>query len=299
MSNQSQSGYVDDTIDLVELFQILWKRKTIIIAVSLLFGIIAGIIAFVMEPKYEISALVQPVKRDQGGAASSLASRFGGMAALAGINLGGGGDDSTVAIATLKSRHLVTSFIDEENLLPILFHKKWDSQKNAWMLDDDEKPPTLWQGHKFFKEEVMRLSEDPETGLVGLSIIWTSPDVAVDWANKLLKRVNAYLQEKAKNEAARNLAFLQQQMANTKVVEIRTSISGMISSEMERAMMANVSDDYAFKIIDPASEPDLDDFTSPKRLLMIALGIILGGIFGVLGVLVREMRSIKTSTPIK
>ena len=55
-------------------------------------------------------------------------------------------------------------------------------------------------------------------------------------------------------------------------------------------MMANVSVEYAFRIIDPAAPPDLDDFTSPKRLLMVVLVIVLGGLLGVFGVIVRNMR---------
>ena len=289
-----QAGHAEDAIDLSEMFSLLWKQKVTIVAVSLVFGIIAGVAAFLMTPKYEVNILLKPVDRGEQLANSSLSRRFGGLASLAGINLAGPADDATIAIATLKSRHLITTFIKEENLLPLLFDAKWDAEKGAWISDEGiwslgGKPPTLWDGHEFFKTDVMRVNEDPETGLVSLLITWTEPDVSVAWANALVRRANAYLQEKAKREAESNLAFLRQQLEITKVGEIRTALSDMITSEMERAMMANVSVEYAFRIIDPAAPPDLDDFTSPKRLLMVVLGIVLGGLLGIFGVIIRNI----------
>ena len=284
-----QAAHAEDAIGLGELFKLLWKRKVTIVAVSLAFGIFAGVAAFLMTPRFEVNVLLKPVDRGQQGVSSSISSRFRGLASLAGINLSGSTDDATVAIATLNSRHLVTTFIKEEKLLPVLFEKDWNTEEGAWAMDEDESPPTLWEGHKFFKENVMRVIEDPETGLVSLSITWTDPDVSVAWAGALVGRANSYLQEKARQEAESNLAFLRRQMETAKVQEIRTVLSAMITSEMERAMMANVSDEYAFRIIDPAAPPDLDNFTSPKRLLMVVLGIVLGGLLGVFGVIIKNI----------
>ena len=289
-----QAGNAEDTIDLGELLSLLWKRKVTIVALSLVFGIIAGVAAFLMTPKYEVSVLLKPVERENQRASSPLSRRFGDIASLAGVNLAGLSDEATVAIATLKSRHLVTTFIKEEKLLPVLFEGKWDAEKGAWILDkgmwfSEEKPPTLWDGTKFFQEEVMLVEEDLETGLVSLYITWTDPRVSVAWAKALIKRANVYLQEKVKREAESNLAYLRQQMETAKVGEIRTSLSHMITSEMERAMMASVSVEYAFRIIDPAAPPDLDNFTSPKRMLMVVLGIVLGGLLGIFGVIIQNI----------
>lgn len=289
-----QAAHAEDAIDLGELFSLLWKRKVTIVAVSLVFGILAGVAAFLMTPKYEVNVLLKPVDRGEQLANSSLSRRFGGVASLAGINLAGPTDDATIAIATLKSRHLVTTFIKEENLLPVLFDTQWDAEKGAWILDKGMwfrggEPPTLWDGHEFFEEDVMRVNEDLETGLVSLQITWTDPNVSVAWADALVKRANAYLQEKAKREAESNLAYLRQQMESAKMGEIRIALADMVTSEMERAMMASVSDEYAFRIVDPAAPPDLDDFTSPKRLLMVVLGILFGGLLGVLGVVIQNI----------
>lgn len=47
-------------IDLVRLFQILWKGKWIILVVALIFGIVAAIYAYTSKPVYEASIAVLP-----------------------------------------------------------------------------------------------------------------------------------------------------------------------------------------------------------------------------------------------
>ena len=41
-------------------------------------------------------------------------------------------------------------------------------------------------------------------------------------------------------------------------------------------MLANVRDEYSFKIIDPPAIPDLDDEVKPKKKLIVIIGSILG-----------------------
>jgi uncharacterized protein involved in exopolysaccharide biosynthesis len=40
-----------------------------------------------------------------------------------------------------------------------------------------------------------------------------------------------------------------------------------------------VRPDYAFRVVDPAAVPDLKDRVRPRRLAMIALGALFGGLF--------------------
>jgi len=54
---------------------------------------------------YRAEALLTPSLEQQGGGLSALASRFGGLASLAGVDLGNkGGDKASIAIEVGKSR---------------------------------------------------------------------------------------------------------------------------------------------------------------------------------------------------
>ncbi len=54
-----QNYYQEDEIDLKELFGILWAKKILIISITLVFTLLAGIYAFNKTPIYEGTALVE------------------------------------------------------------------------------------------------------------------------------------------------------------------------------------------------------------------------------------------------
>jgi len=289
METQHRS-HSENTIDLIAVFSLLWDKKSIILAVAIASGIVGGILAFLATPKYDVSMLLQPVTHNIGSNSNFAALR--GLTSIAGININTTVDDKTVAMATLQSRHLITSYIDQEKLLPILFHSMWDAEKSDWILDsgwlpdDGGTPPTLWDGHSLFVKKVMRVTEDPMTGMMTLSIIWTDPNLAVKWAEGLVEYTNNYIQQLAKHEHENNLEYLKKQMALTSNVDVRNSVSQMILKEMEQVMLANVSTEYALKILDPAVAPARDKFSTPNRPMIIILAIFLGGVVSVGGVII-------------
>lgn len=54
--------------------------------------------------------------------------RLGGLASLAGAALGGGGNKDAY-LEYLTSHDFTARFIEDEKLLPVLFHRKWDAQR--------------------------------------------------------------------------------------------------------------------------------------------------------------------------
>jgi uncharacterized protein involved in exopolysaccharide biosynthesis len=73
----------EDEIDLRDIILPLWKARKQILATSLIFALLGGIIGFLTPATYTASSTFLPQTSQGGGAASSL----GGLAALAGINL--------------------------------------------------------------------------------------------------------------------------------------------------------------------------------------------------------------------
>ena len=94
----------DDEIDLRELFTTIWAGKVLIIGVTSVFAVLAVVYALMQPNIYRSEALLAPVQA--GDSASSLASKFGGLASLAGVNLGGGGMDKTSLAIELSLIHI-------------------------------------------------------------------------------------------------------------------------------------------------------------------------------------------------
>ena len=65
------------------------------------------------------------------------------------------------------------------------------------------------------------------------------------------------------------------------VIELRQGIYRLIESQIEMVMLANVRDEYAFKILDPAVPAEPNQFIRPKRLMIVIVGFMLGLLLGV------------------
>ena len=266
--------HADDEINLRQLWATLMERKGLIVLFTSLVVLATAAVALLMTPIYRAEALLQPVTEQKSGGLAGLAGNLGGLAALAGISLdGSGGGDKSVSIATLKSRALTEQFIKDKDLLPVLFYQQWDEEKKDWKTTDNAATPTLQDGFRVF-ELIRMVSEDKKTGLLTLAIEWRDPRQARDWVDELVKRTNSILREKALAEAQKNMDFLEQQIRQTSLIEVRQTIFSLMESQLKKIMLAKGNDQFAFKVIDPAVVPEKK--IKPKRTLMVALGAMVG-----------------------
>lgn len=294
----------DDEIDLKELFVALWKGKWLIIAITAIFAI--GGVAFALsQPNtYKAEAVLASAGDSGGGGLSAMASQFGGLASLAGINLGGGStDNKALALATLNSRQFINAFINKHDLVvPLMASKEWDPSSGGLVLDEalyqpktgewirGVKPgkspvPTDWENYKKFKQSTLSVSEAKETGLVTLAITHHSPIIAQQWVTLLIDELNVWMKQKSLTGTKRNIEYLEQQLNATDIVDMRTVFFQLIEEQTKNLMLAEVEDEFAFKVIDPAVIPE--EKAGPKRALICVLATLLGGMLGVAMVLVR------------
>lgn len=200
---------------------------------------------------------------------------------MVGVNVNDGDARKQEAIALLRSRYFIEQFIEEENLLPVLFADRWDAATQSWQQSFMKKVPTLGMGFYEFDRGIRRIGEDRSTGLVVLTIDWRDRYQAAEWARKLVARVNEHMRLRAIEEAQRSIQYLERERDRTGVVEVQQAIYRLIEDQIKTIMLANVREEFAFRIIDPGVIPDDDDFIRPKRVLIIVLGFVLGLFVGI------------------
>jgi LPS O-antigen subunit length determinant protein (WzzB/FepE family) len=119
-----------------------------------------------------------------------------------------------------------------------------------------------------------------------LTIEWTDPKVAADWANLLVKRLNERMRQRALQEAEVNVSYLKRELAATNVVALQHSIGNLLEGELQKAMLARVNDEFAFRVIDRAEAPKWR--SRPKRAQIMAIAVLAGFVLGCVVVLVRK-----------
>ena len=284
-SSQTDPSRQDDEIDLLELWQLLVDHKKLIATITGVTTAVALIASLLMTPIYRAEVLLAPVSQEQTGGMGALASQYGDFASLAGISLGGGGDSQTQrALATLKARALTEIFMKEEGVLPVLFPGIWDEErkvwKKSWGQSGDKPPgPSMEGAFRQFNGSIRSVQSDKKTSLITLAIEWEDPTLTAKWANALVKRANAQLQKEAIADAEKSIAFLQKQLAKTGTMEVQQAIYRLIEAQTKNVMVANTREEFAFKVIDPATLPERK--VRPKRALIVLFGLMVGFMVGV------------------
>lgn len=264
---------------LRDIFLVVWQSKWLITFVVISMAVLAAIVAYTTTPVYRATVLMAPADDNSHGGLSSALGQFGGLASLAGIQLSPGGGGSEDAIATLTSRAFTEQFIRKHNLLPILFADQWDPERASWRTD--EPAPGRSSGYILFDDKIRDVTVDTKSGLITLSIEWTDPELAAEWANKLIRDVNGHLRQRQIEEAQASIGYLERELETTSIAELRTSIYRLIEGQINTVMLANVREQFAFRVIDPAVAPEPWEHVRPKPVLLVAFGIIIGGVIGV------------------
>jgi LPS O-antigen subunit length determinant protein (WzzB/FepE family) len=278
--NRETSGSV---LDAAQVLALLWHRKLLLLVVLLFFLAFGGAYLLMATPVYRAEAVLIAAESNP---PPNLQGTLGGLANLAGVNLGQSAD-AVEAVATLRSRALVESFIIDRSLLPVLFADEWDSNNQRWIGEDPNEWPDLRRGVTKFVEQIRYVEEDSVSGLVTLAVEWTDPDLAAEWVDDLVLRINSHLRQRDAADSERRLENLANRLTGENLLELRQAISSLIETELQTSMLAEVDIEYAFKVIDPVRAPE--EPISPRASIVMLLSLLSGLVVGFLFVLGRHI----------
>ncbi|MEI5662128.1 Wzz/FepE/Etk N-terminal domain-containing protein [Pseudoalteromonas sp. UG3-1] len=289
----------NEDVSIGDIFNIVKKRLFIVVAVTAVF-IGLGVVFALSKPNvYQSQVLLSPASNPSGGSAG-LSGQIGGLAALAGVQLGGGAaDKSLLHIERFKSRVFLTKFIAAHDLKKKLYavqNYSWESNKLVY---DPEKLAQLEQGNpdfvslnrvfELFIEDNFKLELDSKTGLIKLAVLHQSPNVAKEITDLLVKDINQEIRQEEIIDANKSIDYLETALENTNVLETKKMFYQLIEQQHRTKMLASVKKEYAFKVIDPAIVPERK--YGPNRALIVVIFALLGGVLATGGVIVFGLRA--------
>ncbi|MGO3915069.1 MAG: Wzz/FepE/Etk N-terminal domain-containing protein [Pseudoalteromonas sp.] len=292
-------------ITIGELLTQLIKDKWLVIAITGLFSIAFVILAINLPNKFKSDVLLMPIS-EQDSTLAGLGSQFGGLASIAGINLGGKSDKTDLAIATLKSRTFLMNFIAENNLkTELLAVTSWNNVTNEYTYDEKiydpinakwvrevsapkEAEPSLLEAYVYFIEELLEIDKDKETGFVRITIKHVSANFAQETVSKLIKEIDRKMRLDAENETKKSIAYLQKAIADSENVDLKVLLYSLIEQEVQKQMLTKVKENYAFKVIDNAVVAE--EKYSPRRALLCIFGFVFGLVISLIVIFVKALR---------
>lgn len=266
-------------ISVFELWAIV-RNGWVLIAVTATLTLVAALAIHAAVPtKYRAEAVIAEVSAP-GGAPSGMAGggllgQIGGLAALAGLDGGSLRGRKASGMTILQSRSFIEEFIVANELMPVLYPAV-------------ARPPETWEAAAWFRQKVYDVTPTREIpGTMTLSIVWEDPELAAAWANGLVALANELARQRDIEEAERSVAYLNEQIAGTNIVELQRSLFGLLEQEQKTLMLANARESYAFELVDPAYVPTYPAGFSRQQVLVG--GLLAGIVFGLLLVFLRAM----------
>ena len=169
---------------------------------------------------------------------------------------------------------MATEKYDLKSQKTIFASSMFNSVSKEWRLDKfgQSVKPSLISGHSEFHEDFFSVIEGDS--FIRIEVTHLSPIVAEKWVNKIFKNINLSVQTRDKEDARQSIEFLNEQMRKNKFVFIENNLSGLLTQEMQKLMLSEISDEYVFKVVDSARIPEFP--SEPNRILITTLGGLIG-----------------------
>jgi uncharacterized protein involved in exopolysaccharide biosynthesis len=273
----SPADRYDDEIDLRDIFRVMWAGKWLIGGITFAATVIAVVVALMLPNIYRAEALLAPNDQDNAGGLSALAAQYGSLASLAGINLGGGQRDKTVlGLEVLKSRKFLSEFVERHDILDV-----YDTVSAKWVrrvTPPKKTVPSSQEAYERFSD-ILSIGQDQKTGLVTVAVEHLSPVVAKQWVEWLVEDINSSIMRQDVAEAEQAIEYLHKQIENTSLADLQSVFFSLIEEQTKTVMLAQVTDEYLLRTLDPAVAPEMK--TKPRRSLLVVVSTLLGSLLGV------------------
>jgi len=234
--------------------------------------------------------------------------QVGGVPGISGLESASSAEIFTL----LKSIGLRETIITKYNLLPVLFSDEWDKKAKIWRINagftldppilakklirwikpvdkkispNDDGVPTLWDGLRELDETVAIISNTKEKTIT-ISVDSEDPFMAAQIVGYFLSALNEQMSSEAKRVAMINRKYLEEQLLQTADPYIKQKIYNMIAQQIETSMMAEVKENFAFKILDRPKVPDKK--IKPKRIFMVMSSLVFSLLLSIVIVCVME-----------
>jgi LPS O-antigen subunit length determinant protein (WzzB/FepE family) len=285
---------IEEEIELLEYVSAILANKYKIAFVSLTMAIIVFAASYLMPVKYEAVASVAFIQVESLGGVQPDNRRAPEMVSLLEhdfLSRQVYENHYDRLIAQMRSRVFTEYFIVKNDLLPIIFHKQWNKQEKKWKEGFEA---NMLIASRVFRKNISAVEHNKDNNLLNIRISLEQRKLTARLANQFVEDFNTWARNKALEEADAKLAFLQEGLKQTNIVEMKKSFYRLMEAQLVDKMLANSKKDYAIEMLDPAFVPI--DKSSPARKKMAVMAFILTFILSIIFIISRiVLRRVQSS----
>ncbi|MBN2816355.1 MAG: hypothetical protein JXQ67_06695 [Campylobacterales bacterium] len=290
LQTNPQNNYQEDEIDLRELFTTILAGKKIIFLTIFLIVSFTFVYILKLPNSYQSTAVLIPAESENSNSLGGL----GGLAAMAGVSLGGGNSMTPdVAFNSLLNNYeFMQTFIEKNAIYE--YYTADDADKNYIFVfgfrtiyeiftPDKNNLNKNEEIYKLINEirQNFSISADKKTGLISVSYNDFDRNYAPKMVSMFLKDASEYLVNNNLENVNKKLHYFEKEMAKTQGFELRQSLSSIISKIVQEKVMMQSKQYYQCDLLTAPQEPYILDKTKPKRGLILVVSFITSLILGV------------------
>ena len=210
-----KQDFEDEEISLLDIWNILWSRKFMIIFITGIFAAVSLVYALFIAPvTYKAECRIAP----QGGNSSSsgMLAQLGGFADFLGLS--GGSTSTGMILGILEGDTLADSLIERFNLM-----EKFSSD--------------IRLNVRAATKGMIKAESDRTSGFITISVIDKDPEFAAEFANAVVEEVQHRLLELSTENAIRRKTFFENQLI-TAQHELNEAEDALIEYQQSRGVIA-------------------------------------------------------------
>ena len=205
----------EQELSLLDVFNVLWRRKFLIIFITFVFAVTSVIYAFTRPFIYKAQCRIMPPSGSSGGIAG-FSAQLGGLADF--IGLSGRSTTTQMLIGILQGDSVVDAIIEKFNLMEEL---SMDIRLRA--------RAAVLGG--------LEATEESRSGILSIAYLHKDPERAADMANSFVEELQKKLLELSTADAIKRKTFFENQLAQAQQ-ELNEAEDVMINYQRDSGIIA-------------------------------------------------------------
>ena len=278
MQEENTISTSETGLNLKELFEVVWKAKSLVVLISLIF--FAYSVYYIKSLPDSYSAYGTYIPSADSVQAISSAGTISDIAKMAGLNIPTVENSKIdLALAILRSRKFLRDIIFQKEILP---HLGWDwSAEDIEKMSEEEKEELL-QSATAALNGTFQIIKPRASSTVRIIVNHGNPLFAKQLVEWLIEGVNKTMADDAVVEAQKSIEYLKIQANSTSVTDLKTLFYAMIGKHVSVIMLAEVNKEYIFKTLDP---PVLPIWPTGANKLKIIIWTSIAGVVSSIAIL--------------
>ena len=273
---------------LKEIILLYLKKWKLIVVIFFSTAVISSIVSLSLPNYYQSVAVIKVVNSNSNSTSSlirSLGQNFSGISALLGKQEG---DMIRYVLDILGSKTFLQVFLSKHDFLPqIMAAKRYDHNSREIIFDNKiyiaetqqwtRKPsgrrlakPSYIEAHKTFTTKILSRTLNPDSGFITIAIEHKSPEIAFNMLSLYLEEADAFFRKRALSEANSSLEYLNDKLPRLAIKETKSSAAELIKINLNKAMIAEVSENYILEIIDKPYLPERKSWPRRTEIVLIS-----------------------------